>query len=475
MFTKHITELAEAYLNNQLSSQERQLVKEHLAECPICTRYLFDVQRLRRELGPVMKHTLGTPLPPPDLRYQIRHKVKQAKPSRLRYFLWTASEQTVSQVSSLAITVMLVLGLIAVIHTAMPSSDSVSTQIVLITPSSTIIVSVAMTPEIVHITPTAPGIDSLHDSLPTFTNLLTVKGQPVAKMENTVVELVDTSIEIPEPVGLLAFAVFDQPQYTIRLLNLADKSEQIFNIRGVSEPAIHKTEAGHRMTYRAWGNPTRALLSSDLTGQKPDRLTYFWEDAQPDWSPTENRIIFASQREVDRKWRLYSAWGDGSLEVNLRREGKSPTFAPDGYQFAFESCDDRGYYCGLWQGNLNNSEYGSKPFLKDALAKSPDWSPLDDRIVYMANPADNWDLYLTTATGGNVQRLTDDPAQDGVPTWSPDGKWLAFFSDRNNSWGIWLLHVDSGELRPVYDFGKLALTNPANASHWWDEQLSWSE
>src|SRR5690606_5111139 len=109
-----------------------------------------------------------------------------------------------------------------------------------------------------------------------------------------------------------------------------------------------------------------------------------------------------SQRESDRRWRLYTVWGDGSAERNLRREGRSPTFAPDGYRFAFESCNQRGEDCGLWVGDLEHSEYESKLLLNDPLAKSPDWSPTGEEIVYMANPNENWDLYLVSSDGRNV-------------------------------------------------------------------------
>jgi Tol biopolymer transport system component len=219
-------------------------------------------------------------------------------------------------------------------------------------------------------------------------------------------------------------------------------------------------------------------LSGDLEGKKMFRVGGFWEDAQPDWSPTEDRLIYASQREGDRRWRLYTSWGDGDKEINLRREGKSPTFAPNGDSFAFEACDNTGNRCGLWVGDLENSEYGSQPILENPLAKSPDWSPVDPEIAYMADPDKNWDLYVVNSDGTNVRRLTDDPAIDGLPTWSPDGKWLAFLSNRGENWGIWILHFASGETRQIFSFDGGTYTppdrDPYDQRDWYDEQLSWS-
>jgi TolB protein len=292
----------------------------------------------------------------------------------------------------------------------------------------------------------------------------------------------DQTEALKPPAGTIAFAFFNKAPgrqvYEIHLISPDGSNHRLFPLDGVSEPALRP---GQQLAYRAYSEPTspRSLLSSNLEAEKPHRVGGFWEDAQPDWSPTEDRLIFASQREMDRHWRLYTSWGDGSAEINLRREGKSPTFAPDGFRFAFEGCDDTGNRCGLWIGDLKNSEYGSKPFLEDPLVKAPDWSPVADQIAYMANPGGNWDLYLVDSNGDNIRRLTDDAAIDGLPAWSPDGLWLAFLSDRGGNWGIWLLHVASGETRQVFSFDGGIFTPPNRPPYgqrdWYDEQISWSK
>jgi Tol biopolymer transport system component len=97
----------------------------------------------------------------------------------------------------------------------------------------------------------------------------------------------------------------------------------------------------------------------------------------------------------------------------------------------------------------------------------------------MANPHGNWDLYVVNIDGSNVRRLTTHPAVDGLPVWSPDGEWLAFLSNRGGVWGIWLLHVDSGDIRQVVELSGATFTPPAGSPYgqrnWWDEQLSWSK
>ena len=55
-------------------------------------------------------------------------------------------------------------------------------------------------------------------------------------------------------------------------------------------------------------------------------------------------------------------------------------------------------------------------------------------------------IYLVPADGGEPVRLTQGPGRDWAPRWSPDGRWLAFLSDRDGKPGqLYLLPVGGGE------------------------------
>ncbi len=509
MPTKHVAQYIEAYLDEQLSTEERQLVEEHLAACPSCARYFFDAQRLKTSLGPVIQTALGRPMPPPTLRRRVRQALNEEQASRQVTFPWAIPGRVLNTLGTLAVSALLAFAVFGVIQGQLPGAEEVLPEISSLRPSNdgggqiSIPTSTA-TPMESDITatprlklsslgetlpkPTPSPTNVTGDSLSLATPLPPAEGRIATKdlLQQELIREDNSHQQITEPKlpgGTMAFAFFNpaahRQVYEIHLISPDSTDHRLFPLDGVSEPALRWTDEGHQIAYRAWSEPTspRSLLNSNLEGYRPRLIGGFWEDAQPDWSPTENRIIFASQRESDRRWRLYTIWGDGSAEKDLRREGQSPSFAPDGYRFVFVGCDHAGNQCGLWLGDLDNSEYGSRLFLADPLAKSPDWSPVDEQIVYMANPHGNWDLYLVNSDGNNVRRLTTNPAIDGLPTWSPDGKWLAFLSDRGKNWGIWLLHVASGQVHQVFSFdgGTFVPPNrsPYGERNWWDEQLSW--
>ena len=61
----------------------------------------------------------------------------------------------------------------------------------------------------------------------------------------------------------------------------------------------------------------------------------------------------------------------------------------------------------------------------------------------------NADLWLIPTAGGAPRALTASPKHDRHPSWSPDGKWIAFESNRDGDFQVWVIPVDGGEARKI--------------------------
>src|SRR5262249_15930344 len=61
-------------------------------------------------------------------------------------------------------------------------------------------------------------------------------------------------------------------------------------------------------------------------------------------------------------------------------------------------------------------------------------------------------LWRVAVTGGRPEQLTNPDASDGRPRISPDGKRLAFLSDRSGTTQVWVMPLDGGEPRAIDGF-----------------------
>jgi len=75
---------------------------------------------------------------------------------------------------------------------------------------------------------------------------------------------------------------------------------------------------------------------------------------------------------------------------------------------------------------------------------SPYWSPDGQQIVFDARPGGNPDVYVIDLKGSAPRRMTSDPSEEIVPTWSRDGKWIYFASNRTFAYEMWKMPAVGG-------------------------------
>jgi len=77
-----------------------------------------------------------------------------------------------------------------------------------------------------------------------------------------------------------------------------------------------------------------------------------------------------------------------------------------------------------------------------ALDLLPAWSPDGKLIAFVSDRDDDSEIYVMSADGSEVVRLTTNTATDYQPIWSPDGKRIAFESKHNGLSGIFVVNAD---------------------------------
>ena len=133
---------------------------------------------------------------------------------------------------------------------------------------------------------------------------------------------------------------------------------------------------------------------------------------------------------------------------------------PSGYIIEFsDSLDDLYLY--------NTSEKTLVQLTKtDQCDRDPTWSPNGKHIAFSSNRSGNYEIYVMDKDGKNTKQLTDEPAKDTDPEYSPLGDRIAFVSGRSGRSEIWIMNSDGSNL--------IQLTNPSNLNTSAYGPLSWS-
>ncbi len=137
--------------------------------------------------------------------------------------------------------------------------------------------------------------------------------------------------------------------------------------------------------------------------------------------------------------------GQPSNDVRLTlREGTSMAAAvsPDGRTIAIDALG------ALWTMGIDGGR--ATRILDDGYdARMPTWSPDGKRLAFQAYRSSTWSIWAINADGSGLQQVTWGPFDDREPHWSADGSRLAFSSDRSGSYDVWAITLASGELRQI--------------------------
>ena len=190
-------------------------------------------------------------------------------------------------------------------------------------------------------------------------------------------------------------------------------------------------------------------MNADGSGQR--RLTLNGASyVAPVWSPDGRRIAFVSRR--DGEFEIYVMNADGSRQQRLTHHAvpsySDLVWSPDGRMIAFESKLQVYVVKADGSGERQLTRNGVRDF-------APDWSPDGRKIAFERGRRPHspcswcpglwgYDVYVMNADGSGQQRLAQGASQ---PRWSPDGRKIAFVSQRDGSPDIYVMNADGSRLR----------------------------
>lgn len=80
---------------------------------------------------------------------------------------------------------------------------------------------------------------------------------------------------------------------------------------------------------------------------------------------------------------------------------------------------------------------------------APALNPERTRLAFASDRDGDWDLYVMELSSGETIQVTNSPQYDSAPSWSPDGQWLAFETYLNENLEVAVVNVETGEIVPL--------------------------
>jgi Tol biopolymer transport system component/DNA-binding winged helix-turn-helix (wHTH) protein len=253
-------------------------------------------------------------------------------------------------------------------------------------------------------------------------------------------------LAFPEASGV------DSPRSWISLLSLADYSTRRLTLPpgGSLDQSPKFSPDGSQI---AFVRSTVAGVSNDVyviaaAGGEARRLTFDHRPivGPPAWTVDGREIVFSSTRGgPESLWRVFARGGDPRPVAGPMGEGGWPSIPPKGDQLVYHQVVAK---FNIWRLDLKDPKHHQRPPFAVVSEKGdkmrPELSPDGKKIAFESNRLGFWDIWTCATDGSNCDQLTSLHGTAGRARWSPNGRYVAFEFHPKEQSEIYVVEVPGG-------------------------------
>jgi Tol biopolymer transport system component len=209
------------------------------------------------------------------------------------------------------------------------------------------------------------------------------------------------------------------------------------------------TADGTELIFSSTRGGTASLWRVAAVGGEPERLAVGGDSTySPSVSLQGHRLVYMKVSGGTPVYRVEVASSKRQGVAPTRflsstREDASPRYSPNGKRIAFQS--DRSGNPEIWMCDSDGQNLSQLTSFRKGVAGTPQWAPDSSQIAFDYRATGTSDIYVINVAGGVPRRVTNESSDDSVPSWSRDGRYLYFASNRGGDLQIWKTAVDGGQ------------------------------